>query len=158
MAGSQKWLSATYFEWKTKTWSRREGRKRGRMPGGLGHLTITMSPVSEFARSVTEECPSASGGWPLGLFAGLLPLQSKNQVDKRKTAQTLMSSLLVYRKRLSPQGVQPPPVQQQTASLKWSVQSQFYYGLMTLHSGTLFVFLTALANKSQVKSARYSTD
>ena len=37
-------------------------------------LTITMSPVRELARSVTEERPSASGGWPLGLFTGLLPL------------------------------------------------------------------------------------
>lgn len=46
-------------------------------------LTITMSPVSELARSVTEEWPSASGGWPLGLFAGLLPLQNnKSEVEQ----------------------------------------------------------------------------
>lgn len=46
-------------------------------------LTITMSPVSELARSVTEEWPSASGGWPLGLLAGLLPLQhNKSEVEQ----------------------------------------------------------------------------
>lgn len=51
------------------------------MCSGIQGLTITMSPVREFARSVTEEWPSASGGWPLGLLAGLLPLQAKTQVD-----------------------------------------------------------------------------
>lgn len=44
------------------------------MSGETESLTMTMSPVRELARSVTEEWPSASGGWPLGLLAGLLPL------------------------------------------------------------------------------------
>lgn len=46
----------------------------GGRSGGRGDLTITISPVRELARSVTEEWPSASGGCPLGLLAGLLPL------------------------------------------------------------------------------------
>lgn len=46
---------------------------------GGGGLTITISPVRELARSVTEEWPSASGGCPLGLLAGLLPLEIKHR-------------------------------------------------------------------------------
>lgn len=52
--------------------------------GGAGCLTITMSPVRELARSVTEEWPSASGGWPFGLLAGLLPLKAQTEVDKKR--------------------------------------------------------------------------
>lgn len=43
----------------------------------MADLTITISPVRELAKSVTEEWPSASGGCPLGLLAGLLPLEIK---------------------------------------------------------------------------------
>lgn len=42
-----------------------------------------MSPVRELARSVTEEWPSASGGWPLGLLAGLLPLEEQTHIDQQ---------------------------------------------------------------------------
>lgn len=51
----------------------------GGRSGGIEDLTITISPVRELARSVTEEWPSASGGCPLGLLAGLLPLEIKQR-------------------------------------------------------------------------------
>lgn len=68
----------------------------------MGHcLTITMSPVRELARSVTEEWPSASGGWPLGLLAGLLPLQRKAQVESKKRQRGHVKLIHLQKERMS---------------------------------------------------------